>query len=227
MSSPWGRAIVSTTVESPPLSRPLLPEHSAEAGSLPGTRLPSRRRVCPGGVHTPLPRTVIPAPSYAPISEGSCSCSARLPLSVASQPSTASSGTGQPGEHCGLACRRRLRQVGSVVLPTRFRATVGAGWIVHACRSSPSDGTPLQRQAEQAVDMPAPGIEQLARRKGIGIDDGRSGAHTLQPDRLPHQSISTWAAAKRFDVASLHEAQWCCTLPSSGSCRWSCKSGRR
>ena len=35
--------------------------------------------------------------------------------------------------------------------------------------------------------MPAPGIEQLARRNGIGIDDGRSGANTLQPDRLPHQ----------------------------------------
>src|SRR3974390_2506393 len=41
---------------------------------------------------TPFASTVIPAPSYAPISEGSCNCSARLPFWVASQPTVASSG---------------------------------------------------------------------------------------------------------------------------------------
>src|SRR5229473_4673848 len=42
---------------------------------------------------TPFDNTVIPAPSNAPISEGSCNSSARLPLRLASQPSVASSGS--------------------------------------------------------------------------------------------------------------------------------------
>src|SRR6516162_5686269 len=42
---------------------------------------------------TPFDSTVIPAPSSAPISEGSCNNSARLPLSEASQPTVASSGS--------------------------------------------------------------------------------------------------------------------------------------
>src|SRR4029077_9947302 len=41
---------------------------------------------------TPFPSTVIAAPSNAPISEGSCNCSARLPFCVASQPTVASRG---------------------------------------------------------------------------------------------------------------------------------------
>src|SRR3974390_923423 len=44
----------------------------------------------------------------------------------------------------------------------------------------------VQRQAEEAVDMPAPGVELLAGRLGIGIDDGGGGADALQPDGLPH-----------------------------------------
>src|SRR5882672_6726242 len=48
---------------------------------------------------TPFDSTVIPAPSYAPMRVGSCSCSARLPLSVASQPTVASSGRRST---CGL-----------------------------------------------------------------------------------------------------------------------------
>src|SRR5579859_1959530 len=39
---------------------------------------------------TPLPKTVIPAPSYAPIRLGSESCSGRLPFKEASQPTMAS-----------------------------------------------------------------------------------------------------------------------------------------
>src|SRR5581483_119354 len=46
----------------------------------------------PLGNFTPLPRTVIAAPSYAPIRLGSLSCSARLPFSVASHPRVASNG---------------------------------------------------------------------------------------------------------------------------------------
>src|SRR5215470_932084 len=38
------------------------------------------------GKRTPLPTTVIAAPSYAPSRVGSCNCSARLPFSEASQP---------------------------------------------------------------------------------------------------------------------------------------------
>src|SRR5882762_6234633 len=41
---------------------------------------------------TPFDSTVMPAPSSAPIRLGSCNISARLPLSVASQPTVASSG---------------------------------------------------------------------------------------------------------------------------------------
>src|SRR5499427_9110148 len=48
---------------------------------------------------TPLPSTVIPAPSYAPIRDGSCNCSARLPFSVVSQPTVASEGMRST---CGL-----------------------------------------------------------------------------------------------------------------------------
>src|SRR5258707_1817872 len=47
----------------------------------------------------PLDNTVMAAPSSAPISEGSCSNSARLPLSEASQPTVASSGKRST---CGL-----------------------------------------------------------------------------------------------------------------------------
>src|SRR5437588_11334650 len=41
---------------------------------------------------TPLDNTVMAAPSRAPISDGSCNISARLPLRLASQPTVASSG---------------------------------------------------------------------------------------------------------------------------------------
>src|SRR5258706_15948212 len=41
------------------------------------------------GKFTPFDSTVMPAPSYAPRSVGSCSCSSRLPFSVVSQPTVA------------------------------------------------------------------------------------------------------------------------------------------
>ena len=51
------------------------------------------------GKFTPFESTVIPAPSSAPIKDGSCSCSARLPLSSALHPTVASSGKRST---CGL-----------------------------------------------------------------------------------------------------------------------------
>src|ERR1700676_1235659 len=51
------------------------------------------------GKYTPFPSTVMPAPSRAPISEGSCSCSARLPLRLAVQPMVDSNGMRST---CGL-----------------------------------------------------------------------------------------------------------------------------
>src|ERR1700730_14021750 len=50
---------------------------------------------------TPFDSTVMAAPSRAPIKVGSCNSSARLPLSVASQPTAASSGRRST---CGLTC---------------------------------------------------------------------------------------------------------------------------
>src|ERR1700680_733208 len=51
------------------------------------------------GKFAPFPSTVMPAPSSAPIRLGSCNCSARLPLRLASQPRVASSGNRST---CGL-----------------------------------------------------------------------------------------------------------------------------
>src|SRR5579864_487192 len=60
--------------------------------------VPSFHGACPWK-SSPFARTVTPAPSNAPISEGSCNCSARLPFREASQPITASSGRRST---CGL-----------------------------------------------------------------------------------------------------------------------------
>src|ERR1700737_2735689 len=51
------------------------------------------------GEYTPFASTVMPAPSRAPISEGSCSCSARLPFRPACQPTVDSNGIRST---CGL-----------------------------------------------------------------------------------------------------------------------------
>src|SRR5215469_12599706 len=62
----------------------------ATGGNAPAS-LPSFQGLAPWK-SIPLPRTVTPAPSNAPIREGSCNCSARLPFCVASQPTVASRG---------------------------------------------------------------------------------------------------------------------------------------
>src|SRR5690349_4361618 len=72
---------------------------SAVPAGNPAGSAPSVHGSSPSGTRTPLARTVIPAPSYAPRRDGSCSCSARLPFSPASQPTVASSGKRST---CGL-----------------------------------------------------------------------------------------------------------------------------
>src|ERR1700688_2525604 len=58
-------------------------------------KLPSAPTLLPSMLRfSPFARTVMAAPSYAPMSEGSCRSSARLPLTVVSQPTIPSSGSG-------------------------------------------------------------------------------------------------------------------------------------
>src|ERR1700758_3258834 len=54
---------------------------------------------------TPLDSTVMPAPSRAPMSEGSCKSSARLPLRLAVQPTAASRGRRSSCGTFGLAVK--------------------------------------------------------------------------------------------------------------------------
>src|SRR5215470_16444596 len=66
-------------------SPPLFPRSVVSVGKVSAANGSDRNR-------TPFDRTVMAAPSYAPIRVGSCSCSARLPFNVASQPTVASRG---------------------------------------------------------------------------------------------------------------------------------------
>src|SRR5256884_5023135 len=80
-----------------------------------------------------------------------------------------------------------LRNVGlrGEVFPSRLRTTVGPASIVRICAARRRVWHTLKRQAEQAIDMPAPGIEQFAGGKGIGIYDGQNGPNALHPDGIP------------------------------------------
>src|SRR5580692_5113402 len=90
------------------VERPLLRVHSAvdpwsrvafagkpisNVGSYGSEQLPLLTVVLPPHKSTPLESTVTAAPASAPISDGSCNISARLPLSSALHPITASSGS--------------------------------------------------------------------------------------------------------------------------------------
>src|SRR6266700_2671720 len=124
---------------------------ASPTGKLPAGSLPMRSVVPVGnpaskvgsygfeGKFTPFASTVIPAPSSAPIRLGSCNCSARLPLRLASQPTTASSGKRST---CGLlavgvkdlqAVPLVLPQVpvpvGSTMIMSPGRAASIAAWI--------------------------------------------------------------------------------------------------
>src|SRR5207253_1784480 len=92
----------------------------------------------------PLANTVMPAPSSAPISEGSCNSSARLPLRLASQPTVASSGNRSTCGLLGVALKPNQplphapsHVVGEPLTPspnrhvTRWRqsSSLPAGWV--------------------------------------------------------------------------------------------------
>src|SRR5205807_9787869 len=92
----------------------------------------------------PFDNTVIAAPSNAPISEGSCNSSARLPLRPASQPTVASRGNRST---CGLlaAAVKAVQPVPQALLPpagvplvaspnrqstcSRHGSSLPAGWV--------------------------------------------------------------------------------------------------
>src|ERR1700758_105092 len=94
---------------------------------------------------TPLDNTVMPAPSRAPISDGSCRSSARLPLSEASQPTVASSGKRSTCGTLGLALKPNqpaaqllFHVVGEPLRPSpnkqltlaRQSSSLPAGWVL-------------------------------------------------------------------------------------------------
>ena len=147
--------------------------------------MPPNRGKC-----TPLASTVIPAPSRAPIRDGSCNNCARLPLVEASQPMTASEGSGSTWA---------LSEVSSKVIPPVFpgSSTWSDGIIRVQRRQWCIDGCPLKSQTEQAIDVLGARI-QLACGLGIGIDDAGGRADALQPDRLPHQHHLIVGVARRF-----------------------------
>ena len=77
----------------------------------------------------------------------------------------------------------------------RRRAGEGPGRII---RIAAADGIAIERQSEQAIDLPAPDI-QLARGMGIGVDDAGGGPHALQPHGLPHQQDLVVGAGRHDD----------------------------
>ena len=131
---------------------------------------------------TPFDSTVMPAPSRAPSQRRLLQQLGQVAVQV-----------GIP-THCrfqrqpvDLRTRRGARGAdgrGEVVpgIAVGARAAVATGRVE---RMSAGDGRTVERQAEQAIDLPAPVIH-LAGWVGIGVDDGRGGAHPLETDRFPH-----------------------------------------
>src|SRR5437763_12966166 len=79
-----GNGFDAVAVLGPQLLGPIVPPVKSN--------VPAGNTSAPNGLEgklTPLPSSVMAAPSSAPISVGSCSNCARLPLRVASQPTTA------------------------------------------------------------------------------------------------------------------------------------------
>ena len=103
----------------------LLFSSSVLAGNEPSSARLSPYGSAPAGNSRPLDTTVMPAPSNAPINDGSCSSSAMLPFCVASQPTTASSGS---RSICGLSGRpEKYRSV--VLVPLKFAVAVVNGVV--------------------------------------------------------------------------------------------------
>src|SRR5436305_2001925 len=99
------------------------------------------------GKLTPFGSTVVPAAYSAPIRLGSCNCSARLPLSSASQPTTTSSGNRST---CGLlALGVKYLQAVPLVLPHATAPVGSKGLAVvegEPLSDRPNSQTTLARQ---------------------------------------------------------------------------------
>src|SRR5262249_43594597 len=139
-------------------------------GNPPGS-LPSVQGSAPWK-STPLERTVMPAPSRAPMSEGSCNSSARLPLRLAVQPTAASSGRRST---CGtLACALKSDQP----------AAQDACQLVGA----PSTPRPIKqsRRVRQSPSLPAGCVLALMMLEAAPTPCNRTGFHIM--------TSSLWAA---------------------------------
>src|SRR2546423_4623975 len=121
---------------------------------------------------TPLANTVMPAPSSAPISEGSCSSSARLPLRLASQPTVASSGNRST---CGL--------LGVALKPNQLAPHVRFHVVGEPLTPSPNRQTTRVRQSSS---LPAGWVFALMTLEAAPTPCSRTGFHI--------SSISWWTA---------------------------------
>src|SRR4029077_15591108 len=135
---------------------------------------------------TPFDSTVIPAPSRAPISEGSCSSSAMLPFCVASQPTAASSGKRST---CGLL---------TVALkPNQPVPHEGSHVFGEPSTPKPNRQTTRWRQLVSLVS-PAGWVLALMTLEAAPTPCSRTGFHI--------SNISWWAACEWTVVAAVHAA---------------------
>src|SRR5882672_9825417 len=133
---------------------------------------------------TPFDNTVIPAPSSAPISEGSCNSSARLPLRVASQPTVASSGSRST---CGF-----------VAVAVNPNQSVPAQFGLHEF-GEPSTPSPNRQttRVRQSFSLPAGWVFALMTLEAAPTPCSRTGFHI---------SSSSWWAAWVWTVVLLVHA---------------------
>src|SRR6266852_1825268 len=162
---------------------------AAPTGKLPAGSLPMRSVVPVGnpaikvgsygfeGKFTPFASTVIPAPSSAPIRLGSCNCSARLPLSPASQPTTASSGKRST---CGLlAVGVKDLQAVPLVLP-QVAAPVGSKGLAAVVGEPLSDRPNRQTTfSRQMSSLPAGWVFALMILEAPPTPCSRTGFHMI------------------------------------------------
>src|SRR5229473_1160406 len=143
------------------------------------------------GKFTPFASTVMPAPSSAPIRLGSCNCSARLPLRLASQPIVASSGN---RSICGLLAVG-VKNVHAVplVLPHET-APVGSKGLAAVVGEPLSDRPNRQTTfSRQMSSLPAGWVFALMMLEAAPTPCRRTGFHII--------NNSLWAASVSTQVA--------------------------
>ena len=164
---------ISVTVTAAAVLRSVLQERGAIRE---GSRLRTER-IRPGSEH-PLANTVIPAPSYAPISDRLL----QLFRQVAVQRRVpADSRLRRQTVHLRIEFVRAVKPTAS---------PVSAAGVLSSARTNHF------RQSEQANDAFAPAGQNVGGMR-IGIDDAGRSSDTLQPDRLPHHQqlmVDTCAA---------------------------------